>query len=125
MSRNDKILIVDDEHEIADLVEVYLKSENYSVFKFYNAADALACVAREDLSLAILDVIFAGHERLCAVPEDPRKAPVPHHHADGQGGGHGQDHGADTGGRRLHYKAVSSAGAGRPGENAAQALYAV
>ena len=58
MSQNDKILIVVDEHEIADLVEVYLKSENYSVFKFYNAADALTCVEREDLSLAILDVML-------------------------------------------------------------------
>ena len=25
----DKILVVDDEHEIADLIEVYLKNENY------------------------------------------------------------------------------------------------
>ena len=58
MSQDDKILGVDDEREIADLVEVYLKSENYSVFKFYNAADALACVEREDISLAILDVML-------------------------------------------------------------------
>ena len=28
----DKILVVDDEAEIADLVEVYLKNENYTVF---------------------------------------------------------------------------------------------
>lgn len=31
----DKILIVDDETEIADLIEVYLKNEEYTVFKFY------------------------------------------------------------------------------------------
>ncbi len=30
---SDKILIVDDEHEIADLVELYLKNENYTVFQ--------------------------------------------------------------------------------------------
>ncbi|MEM5819201.1 MAG: DNA-binding response regulator, partial [Desulfitobacterium hafniense] len=30
------ILIVDDEQAIADLVEVYLKNENYNLFKFYN-----------------------------------------------------------------------------------------
>lgn len=54
----DKILVVDDEREIADLVEVYLKNENYTVFKFYNAADALACVKCEPLSLAILDVML-------------------------------------------------------------------
>ncbi|GAB6108337.1 VanR-ABDEGLN family response regulator transcription factor [Fusibacter bizertensis] len=58
MSANDKVLIVDDEREIADLVEVYLKNENYTVFKFYNASDALACVNREKIDLAILDVML-------------------------------------------------------------------
>lgn len=53
-----KILVVDDEREIADLVEVYLTNEGYQVFKFYNAAHALACVEREDLTLAILDVML-------------------------------------------------------------------
>ena len=37
----DKILVVDDEVEIADLIEVYLNNENYSVFKFYSAKEAL------------------------------------------------------------------------------------
>jgi Response regulators consisting of a CheY-like receiver domain and a winged-helix DNA-binding domain len=55
---SDKIMIVDDEREIADLVEVYLQNENYKVIKFYNATDALACVEREDLSLAVLDVML-------------------------------------------------------------------
>lgn len=55
---NDKILIVDDEQAIADLVEVYLKNEGFQVRKFYNAAEVLACVAEEELSLAILDVML-------------------------------------------------------------------
>lgn len=55
---DDKILIVDDELEIADLVEVYLKNDGYCVYKFYNATDALACVEHEDLRLAILDVML-------------------------------------------------------------------
>ena len=38
------ILIVDDETAIADLVEVYLKNEGYSVHKFYTGAEALECV---------------------------------------------------------------------------------
>ena len=53
-----EILIVDDETAIADLVEVYLKNEGYHVHKFYNAAGALACVERERLDLAILDVML-------------------------------------------------------------------
>lgn len=51
-------MVVDDEEAIADLVEVCLKNEGYQVYKFYNAAEALACVEREDLSLAVLDVML-------------------------------------------------------------------
>lgn len=53
-----QIMIVDDETAIADLVEVYLKNEGYQVHKFYNAQDALDCVARCELDLAILDVML-------------------------------------------------------------------
>lgn len=54
----DKILVVDDEIEIADLIEVYLKNENYTVFKFYNATDALNCINTTLLDLAILDIML-------------------------------------------------------------------
>ncbi len=49
----EEILIVDDEREIADLVEVYLANDGYSVHKFYTASDALACVESTKLDLAI------------------------------------------------------------------------
>ena len=52
------ILVVDDETAIADLVEVYLKNEGYTVHKFYNGTDALDCVRRQHLDLAILDVMM-------------------------------------------------------------------
>lgn len=52
------ILVVDDEAEIADLIEAYLTGENYTVFKFYSAADALACINTTNLDLAILDVMM-------------------------------------------------------------------
>ena len=55
---NEKIMIVDDEESIADLVEVYLQNEGYRVCKFYNATDALDCLKQEDLSLVILDVML-------------------------------------------------------------------
>ena len=53
-----KILVVDDEPEIADLVEVYLKSEGCTVFKCGTGAQALSCVREQDLDLAILDVML-------------------------------------------------------------------
>lgn len=56
----ESILIVDDEREIADLLEVYLKNENYAIHKFYNPMDALAYITKEPVSLAILDVMMPG-----------------------------------------------------------------
>lgn len=52
------ILVVDDEQAIADLIEVYLKNEGFTVYKFYNGQDALECVESERLTLAILDVML-------------------------------------------------------------------
>ncbi|MBR1692272.1 MAG: VanR-ABDEGLN family response regulator transcription factor [Lachnospiraceae bacterium] len=53
-----KILIVDDEKEITDLLEVYLKNEGYEVCKFYRGLDAWQFVEREKIDLAILDVML-------------------------------------------------------------------
>ena len=52
------ILVVDDEQSIADLIEVYLTNENYDVYKFYNGRDALQCVEKQNIDLAILDVML-------------------------------------------------------------------
>lgn len=52
------ILIVDDEQEIADLIEVYLKNENYTVYKYYKAQEALASIDVVKYDLAILDVMM-------------------------------------------------------------------
>ena len=54
----EKILVVDDEKEIADLIELYLKNDGYTVYKFYNGADALKCIENEELNLAILDIML-------------------------------------------------------------------
>lgn len=51
------ILIVDDEREIADVVELYLQNE-YHVLKFYTGEDALACIESTKIDLAILDVML-------------------------------------------------------------------
>lgn len=56
MARN--ILVVDDEREIADLVELYLKREDYNVFKAYNGKDAIKYVEDEEIHLAILDLML-------------------------------------------------------------------
>ena len=57
---SEKILVVDDEKEIADLIEVYLKNHGYTVYKYYNGIDALKCINEQHLDLAILDVMLPG-----------------------------------------------------------------
>lgn len=51
------ILIVDDEREIADVVELYLQNE-YRILKFYTGEEALACIENTKIDLAILDVML-------------------------------------------------------------------
>lgn len=66
------ILIADDEKEIADLVELYLKNEGYGVFKAYSGAQAEEIIGREDISLALLDVMLPdtdGFALLCRIRE--------------------------------------------------------
>lgn len=55
---NEKILVVDDEKEIADLIEVYLQNENMEVYKFYSGKDALACIGSVEFDLALLDIML-------------------------------------------------------------------
>lgn len=64
---NERVLIVDDEREIADLIEVYLKNDGYTVYKFYNGRDALGCIETTDLDLVILDVMLPDIDgfRIC------------------------------------------------------------
>ncbi len=55
---SEHILIVDDEKEIANLLEVYLQNDGFDVYKFYNGQDALQCIENEKIDLAILDVML-------------------------------------------------------------------
>ena len=52
------ILVVDDEREIADVIELYLQSDQYRIFKFYTGEDALECIRTTKIDLAILDVML-------------------------------------------------------------------
>lgn len=53
-----KILVVDDEKEIADLLEFYLENEGYKVIKANNGNDALRIINSQSIDLAILDIML-------------------------------------------------------------------
>ena len=56
------ILVLDDEKEIADLVELYLQNENYHIYKFYKSEEAINCIDTEKIDVAILDVMIEGKD---------------------------------------------------------------
>lgn len=53
-----RILVVDDEVEITDLLEIYLKNEGYEVQKCFCGKDALEIIASVEIDLAVLDVML-------------------------------------------------------------------
>lgn len=63
-----KILVVDDEKEIADLVELYLNNSDFEVVKCYNGSSALKAIDSEAFDLAVLDVMLPDADgfELCA-----------------------------------------------------------
>lgn len=73
------ILVLDDEKEIADLAELYLKNENYTVYKFYTSKEAIECINTVKLDFAILDVMVKGKDgfEICKMIRDKKlKFPV-------------------------------------------------
>ncbi|WP_315116565.1 VanR-ABDEGLN family response regulator transcription factor [uncultured Clostridium sp.] len=53
-----KILVVEDEKAIANLIELYLENENFIVFKCYTGIEAMKVIETEDLDMAILDIML-------------------------------------------------------------------
>ncbi|MCM1569398.1 MAG: response regulator transcription factor [Roseburia sp.] len=53
-----RILIVDDEEEVADLLELFLKNDGFEVYKFYESPKALAFLEKQEVDLAILDIMM-------------------------------------------------------------------
>lgn len=58
------ILVVDDEREIADMVEIYLVSDGYKVFKANNAQEGLDILDKEEIHLVLLDIMMPGMDGL-------------------------------------------------------------
>ena len=82
MSTN--IMIVDDEKDIADLVQIYLENDGFKVFKFYNGKDALECALHEKLDLAILDVMLPDIDGFSLCKHDTQRLFFPYYHVDGK-----------------------------------------
>lgn len=52
------ILVTDDDQEIRDGIEIYLKNEGYQVLKAANGLEALAILEKEEVHLLIMDIMM-------------------------------------------------------------------
>ena len=52
------ILVCDDQQEIVEAIEIYLKNEGYEIFKAYDGQEALEVLDRETIHLIIMDVMM-------------------------------------------------------------------
>ncbi|MGY0373951.1 response regulator transcription factor [Clostridium sp. JNZ J1-5] len=52
------VLVVDDEDEIRDAIEIYLKNEDIKVFKAKDGIDALMTIEEEDIHLILMDIMM-------------------------------------------------------------------
>jgi two-component system, OmpR family, alkaline phosphatase synthesis response regulator PhoP len=60
MEARKKILVVEDEEELRDIIRRYLERDNYSVITTTNGAEALTLVKNEAPDLIILDLMLPG-----------------------------------------------------------------
>ncbi len=52
------ILVCDDDKEIVDAIEIYLKQEGDKIYKAYNGEEAIALLAKEEIHLLIMDIMM-------------------------------------------------------------------
>ncbi|WP_409342133.1 response regulator transcription factor [Paenibacillus sp. MBLB4367] len=72
------ILLVDDEKEIIDLLEIYLKNEGYTLLKASNGAEALELLTKHDVDLIILDVMMPQMDGIqaCMKIREEKQMPI-------------------------------------------------
>ena len=71
------ILVVDDEREITDAIEIYLKNQNHNVFKAYDGSEALEIFQREEIHLVLIDIMMPKVDGLSATLHIRKKSNVP------------------------------------------------
>ena len=52
------ILVVDDDKEIVESIEIFLKNEGYNVYKAYNGMEALDVLVNNDVHLILMDIMM-------------------------------------------------------------------
>lgn len=71
------ILVCDDDKEIVEAIEIYLKNEGYTVYKAYNGAEALSVFEKADIRLAIIDIMMPVMDGIRATMKIREKYNIP------------------------------------------------
>ncbi len=71
------ILVCDDDKEIVNAIEIYLKNEGYTVFKAYNGIEALNLLEHEDIHLILLDIMMPAMDGIRATLKIREKRNIP------------------------------------------------
>ena len=58
MEQKYHVLVVEDDKEIREGVEIYLRNQGYEVFQAANGAEGLKIIEREEIHLAIVDIMM-------------------------------------------------------------------
>ena len=72
------VLVVDDENEIAELVEIYLVSDGYNVKKAATAEEGLRILSEEEIHLVLLDIMMPGMDgiTMCRKIRETSNVPI-------------------------------------------------
>lgn len=62
-----QILLCDDEKDIVTALEIYLRNDDYKIFKAYNGADALKILTEEEIHLVLLDIMMPHMDCIAAL----------------------------------------------------------
>lgn len=71
------ILVAEDEKEINDAIEIYLKNQNYNVLKAYNGEEALETFKKEEIHLVLMDVMMPKLDGIGAIMRIRENSNVP------------------------------------------------
>ncbi|MGX6979296.1 response regulator transcription factor [Vagococcus elongatus] len=73
-----KILVVDDDKEIVELLSIYIKNEGYDVVKAYDGKEAMTkVITNPDIDLMILDIMMPKMDGMAVVKELRKESQIP------------------------------------------------
>jgi DNA-binding response OmpR family regulator len=72
-----KILVVDDDNNICDLIEIYLQKEGYKVYKAHNGKEALKIFGEKQVDIIVLDVMMPQMDGYEVLKELRKSSQVP------------------------------------------------